>query len=421
MPDTLVIRLKPTTAAEASWIIVDSAGRKLSDIGTGDLTHCAAVARQRRAVVLVPGAEVFLTEVDLPVRGRARLRRAAIFALEEHVIDDVEDLHVGVGRRLPSGRYPVALVAQAHMQEWTDRLNAVGLKAAQVIPDTAGVPGTANSRTVFIEDDVVYLKDGDQPAVILDAGNIAETLQAAGLFEPDMTDADGNQSSVTVYLDEASNDEYADLLERIRKTASDLDVRILVDPPLAHFAHHAVTNDQGLNLLQGRYAPRTNLAKTWRPWRNAAALAGALLVVSLGAKGLELLKLGALEDQLDESIAMIYEDVTGQVARPGTALQQFRQLYKAKIGATGSADQGFLTSLTALAAVLADTPDVLAQRLSYRNNTMDLEVTASGVQALDNIRRQISDQTGLVAEILSANPDGDALRGRLQIRTEGKE
>ncbi len=421
MPDTLVIRLKPTAAAEASWMIVDNAGHKISDIGTGDLTHCAAVAGQRRVVVLVPGADVFLTEVELPVRGRARLRHAAAFALEEHVVDDVEKLHVAVGRKLPSGRYPVALVAQAHMQEWTHRLNAAGLKPAQVIPDTAGVPGNANGRTVFIDDDVVYLKDGDQPAVILHAGSLAEVLEAAGLLEPETTDADSKLSSVTVYLDEASNDENAQLLERIRETVSNLDVRILVDPPLAHFAHHAVINDQGLNLLQGLYAPKTSLEKAWRPWQNAAALAGALLLVSLGAKGLELLKLGALEDKLDKSMATIYEDVTGHEARPGTALQQFRQLYNTQIGAAGPAEQGFLTSLTALAAVLENTPDVLAERLSYRNNIMDLVVTASGVQALDNIRRQISEQTGLAAEILSANPQDDGLRGRLQIRTEGSE
>ena len=228
MPDTLVIRLKPTAAAEASWMIVDNAGHKISDIGTGDLTHCAAVAGQRRVVVLVPGADVFLTEVELPVRGRARLRHAAAFALEEHVVDDVEKLHVAVGRKLPSGRYPVALVAQAHMQEWTHRLNAAGLKPAQVIPDTAGVPGNANGRTVFIDDDVVYLKDGDQPAVILHAGSLAEVLEAAGLLEPETTDADSKLSSVTVYLDEASNDENAQLLERIRETVSNLDVRILL-------------------------------------------------------------------------------------------------------------------------------------------------------------------------------------------------
>lgn len=421
MPDTLVIRLKPTAAGEASWMIVDDAGHKLSDIGTGDLTHCAAVAGQRRVVVLVPGADVFLTEVDLPVRGRSRLRNAAAFALEEHVIDDVEKLHVAVGRRLPSGRYPVALVAQERMQEWAQRFNTAGLKPAQVIPDTAGIPGSANRRTVFIEDNLVYLKDGEQPAVMLDAGSIAETLDAAGFLEPGMADADNDLSSVTVYLDEASNDENSQLLDGIREAVPDLDVRILVDPPLAHFAHQVITNNRGLNLLQGRYAPETNLEKTWRPWQNAAVLAGALLVVSLGAKGLELLKLSALEDELDKSMATIYEGVTGQQARPGTALQQFRQLYNSQIGATGSADQGFLTSLAALAAVLADTEDVLAERLSYRNNIMDLEVTATGVQALDTIRRQISEQTGLVAEILSANPQGDRLRGRLQIRTEGSE
>ena len=46
-------------------------------------------------------------------------------------------------------------------------------------------------------------------------------------------------------------------------------------------------------------------------------------------------------------------------------------------------------------------------------------VVAPNVEALDTIQKQIVKSGALEAEIQSANPEGDRVRGRIQIRTAG--
>ena len=47
---------------------------------------------------------------------------------------------------------------------------------------------------------------------------------------------------------------------------------------------------------------------------------------------------------------------------------------------------------------------------------MELRVLAPNVEALDTIQKEIVKSGGLDAEIQSANPEGDQVRGRIQIR-----
>ena len=414
--DTLVIRLRATSAAEASWIVVDDAGHKVSDVGTGKLEHCAAMAGQRRIIVLVPGTDCVVTEVNLPVRGRARLKNAATFALEENLIDDVDSLHFAVGSRLADGRYRVAIVARERMQEWQDRIAEAGLNAVQILPESVGVPGAEGTLSILIEDNRVSLRDGMDSAVTLDAGDPREVLQATGLFDTAPGDDGQARPHVTLYLDERSSEENGPVLDQLRDFSASLDIRVLGDGVLAHMAHYAVAGNGGPNLLQGSFASTTDIEKLWRPWRAAAVTAAALVVVSLGAKVLELVQLSALEDRLDTIIAALYQDATGSTAPPGTEVRQFRILIN-QLGGNGEAsDSRFLSTLTTLAAVVQPMAGVQAERISYRGDVLDLEITAPGVEELDTIEKKISEQPGLTAEIRSYNPQGDAVKGRIQIR-----
>jgi type II secretory pathway component PulL len=55
------------------------------------------------------------------------------------------------------------------------------------------------------------------------------------------------------------------------------------------------------------------------------------------------------------------------------------------------------------------------ETLSYRSGEIDLQLLAPDVAALDQLRQKISEPGKFVAEIQSANPDNDVIKGRVQI------
>src|SRR5690606_31387764 len=102
-------------AAPAQWAVFDDDGRVVRQAQAGPLVDAAAFAVGRRVVVLVPGAEVVLTETTLPKASPARLRKMLPFSLEDTLAEDVEQLAFSVGPRQESGAVAVAIVARARL------------------------------------------------------------------------------------------------------------------------------------------------------------------------------------------------------------------------------------------------------------------------------------------------------------------
>ena len=99
MAEYLVIRLDPDRDKAAHWIAVDDNGTRLSPPVMGPLSEASKDVGARSVIVLVPATTVLTTTVDIPIRGGSRLQAALPFALEEHLADDVEDLHFAAGAR----------------------------------------------------------------------------------------------------------------------------------------------------------------------------------------------------------------------------------------------------------------------------------------------------------------------------------
>ena len=123
MAEYLVIRLGTERDSAANWIAVDGNGTRLSPPVTGPLSEATRDVGGRAVIVLVPATTVLTTTVDIPIRGGSRLQTALPFALEEHLADDVENLHFASGTRRDSGLLPVAVVAHTYMQDWLEQLS----------------------------------------------------------------------------------------------------------------------------------------------------------------------------------------------------------------------------------------------------------------------------------------------------------
>jgi len=408
MSETLVIRLRAAEEAPASWLIVDANGARSGPVQSGPVADALAAAQERRVLLLLPGSEITLAEPELPLRGGARVAQAVPFALEEQLASDVDALHFAVGMR-PAGAVgtPVAVVSRAMLERWVGQCEAAGIEASAAYADSAAVPSAGAGCTLLLDDTQLYVRRSDSLPYVLDAEPLDSAL-ALALGDPPTGDEAGE--NVTFFSSTAEYERHRDLIEGMRSRTATLQVKLLPDGPLPLLAAQAVAGAAGVDLLQGKFAPRTSFGNRLRAWRLPAGLAAAVALLFVGSQGAAWWQQRQAERALDAQIAEIVAQVL-----PGQPVVDARAQMQGALGMAAAGGGGLLAALSTLAQAMAQSPGARVEGLSLRGNTLELRLSAPTVESLDGIK-QVMNRDGLAAEIQSANPRGAAIEGRLQVR-----
>jgi general secretion pathway protein L len=371
----------------------------------------AALASVHKNIVLAPGTEVLLAEPVLPVKGGTRLAQVVPFALEEQLAGDVEDMHFAVGKRDDRPGTPVAALASDKMDAWLATLARANIVAAAIYPETALVPETPNGVTLLIETKTIYVRRPGIPPAALDVEPLIEGLQLA------LAGSSEEREHVTVYITPDDYDREQDLIEGLREFTASLQVKLMPEGPLPLLAVNAASHG-AINLLQGPYAAKSTFKFALGPWKYAAMLAAAFIVMQLSIKGAQLWHLKREETTVDSEIKSLYMQ-----AMPGSvpvAPDEARRRLEARLVDVrrGGQVSPLMQGLDTLSAALAQAPDTRIDALSYRTNVLDLRVTAPSIDVLDKIQR-LSQERGVSAQIQSASPRDNKIEGRLQLKTSG--
>lgn len=407
MSETLVIRLRASEEAPASWLIVDSNGARSGPVQSGPVSDALSAAQARRVVLLLPGSEITLAEPELPVRGGARVAQAVPFALEEQLASDVDTLHFALGAR-PAGAVgtPVAVVGRSLLERWLAECQAAGLEPEAAYSDASAVPVAAAGCTLLLDEGLLYVRRANGLPYVADAEPLPATLDLV-LGAPEAAVEAGEH--VTFYAGTADYEHHRETIEGLRERTATLQVKLLPEGALPLLATQAVAG-AGINLLQGPYAVRSSFSTRFRQWRLPAALAAGVAVLFVASQAVTLWQLSradkALQAQIDEVAAEVFpgQKVVDPVA-------QMRGLANAR-SATGS---GLLPALSVLAQAMEQAPNARIEAMSFRGDALELRLTAPSVESLDGIKQAMT-RDGITAELQSATPRGSTVEGRLQVR-----
>ncbi len=409
MSDTLFIRF-PTAATDSSpfeWVRLDDAGVR-EDGGVtaaGDLGSLAALGGTTRVVVLVPAAEVSFASAELPTRNTSRALQLAPFALEEQLAGDIDTLHFAAGPVDEAGRTPFVVVARATMERWLELLQQAGLVAAALVPDLLAVPDNPGHTVLWLEGSQVVVRPPGQWPMALDADPLEAALDIAGVT------GTAAPPHVLVYTTADDHGAAEVALGAIAAQVASLRVQLLVDgalPALARSALHAPP----VSLLQGTYASRGGRGGTAKRWRVPMALAASLLVLGLASLLVDLTRAKTELRRLDALIADAAHQAMPEVKKlvdPRRQVEARLIAARAHGGATG-----LMAALSAVATMRAQTPSLELQGVNYTDGTTDLEVTATDVAALEQVRSGLS-AAGFTAQLQAAGASANGTSGRLQL------
>src|SRR3990167_2229752 len=217
------------------------------------------------ALVIVPAERVLLLTPKLPKMRRARLLQAIPFAVEEQLLEDIEQLHFAIGAQSLDGTVPTAVVSKKDMQQWVNLIQAWGVKKAVMIPATLALPYHEHAWSLYYEGDITVVRTGLFQGFACDKNNLAEYLKLA---LPEAPSSRGLSAGPTVHA-------------ALRVDPADKPR----DDGILKYEQYTPSREQPINLLQGSFALPwfTRLQPflpTWKPVRMVAAFLIGWLVFS---------------------------------------------------------------------------------------------------------------------------------------------
>lgn len=423
MPHTILLRLPAPGQEDTEWLSIDDAGEPAAARARGPLSLAAAVARSARVVVLAPAAQILLAEPELPPGSGPKLARAVPFALEEQLTEDVDHLVFALGKRHAGGGTPVAVVSRSVLQGWLADLGAAGIDPVALYADMALLPQNPGQTVLWLEQARLSVRRPGRLPFAVELTPVTEALIVAGII-PDPLAAHSAAHGVSKphALESAvlyvTRDDWSRVQAEFEKLAAQfasLKIQLLPDGPLPWLARDLAATD-AVNLLQGEFARTTDYGAGWHRWRTAAALAAGLLAIHVAAEGFQLHRAQHETALLDSDIAQVFS-----TAMPAVEMRDARRQMQTRLDRirhSGPGPQHFLRTLEVLGGALTAAPKTSIDALSYRENNLDMKVTAPSLAALSQLSQWVSKQ-GLTAEIQSSTPIGAGVEAHVQMRTAG--
>jgi general secretion pathway protein L len=416
---TLLLRLPATASEDTEWLTIDDSGEPSAARQRGPLQLAAAVARSARVIVIAPATQILLAEPELPPGSGVKLARAVPFALEEQLTEDIDNLVFALGKRRPSGGTPVAVVSRTVLQGWMTDLREAGIEPIAIYPDMSLLPQNPGQTMLWYENGRLSVRRPGMLPFSVELTPVTEALIVAGVI-PDPLTANTlaaelepvDLENAIFYVTREDWTKVQDEIEALIDHFASLKIQLLQDGPLPWLGRDLASTD-AVNLLQGEFARNADYGVSWRRWRTPAILATALLLIHVAAQAVQFSQAKHESAALDTQIAQVFS-----VAMPAEPMSDPRRQMQSRlerIRHSGPGPQNFLRTLQTLSGAVAETPKTSIDTLSYRENLLEIKVSAPSLGEVSQLSQLVGKQ-GLTAEIQSSTPVAAGIEAHMQLR-----
>lgn len=328
-------------------------------------------------IVIVPAQDVLLTQVLMPKLGRDRLLQALPFAMEEQLIDDVENLHFAIGPYLTDS-FPVAVVAKQKMALWVETLKKINLKPAAIFPLNFVLPYEENHWVANTYDHISTVRTGKFSGFGCDESNLEVLLDTQ------------KKENITIVR---STDSEIKLLENNFTFIDD-------SPPI--------------NLLQGDFRGKRKSSQTKNIWKMAGILTAVFVGLLFLSNAISFFILYRQENMIQNNIIKIYKrnfPKATEMVSPRSKMEQ-----KLKKVVTDQSKNNFLILLGLIGKSLSETKGIYFQHLEFHESQLTLELSASSFDDLDAFTKSLTNQ-GLSVNRQNAAVAGTQVKASLIVNT----
>lgn len=348
-------------------------------------------------VAVVPGEFVTIHKLNIPAKSKKQFTAAAPFALEENLVDNVEDLHfVPINWRLGED-VPVAVVDKVKMKTWHKLIKKNGWGVTALVPDYSLLPihNAARSTVVRTDEEHLLINTEDYYGVALDSEFLMGWLEQV---------SDKNYGI-------AINDE--DMVRDIIADGSAHDARFWqIGNKMAHWLEHKPSNE--VNLMVGEFQSDFHHFEV-KQYRLAGSLLALSLFVALLFNIYEVISLGNENKSISERMRQVLIQTFPDMRNISTGKEKFmmqQALIRTQGGKAGAAD--FQLLVAAVAQTLKSN-NASVDSMNYRVGELTFSCTLRDFAAVDRLTNNLNKNSLISAKLKSSAANGNQITARYVI------
>lgn len=360
---------------------------------------CEALgSRQTELWLLLPGEYFFIKSLAYSEREKRHLRQSIPYQLEDVLLEDIDALHFALGEPR-EGVVAVAACNREWLRSQLKPFQEAQIEPAWVVPEPL-LLSRENGWALCLSGDSLLAHTGYGEGFAMERTLALEALKRLRAESPEET----LQVSVTG-VDRQRLAEFFESLQALPGLA----IEKQTGP---WWESLAVDGAPEIDLRQGEFGRRLPVERWWQQWRKVAVFAAITLVTYLAVSTIQYNLLQNRNLQLRQQIEQAFRNVVPR----GVIVDAEKQL-RSKVNAlqTGGGDSAAVSTLAAIAPLIAANQDVTLRALHYSDGEMRLSFWAKSFNAIEQLRANLAG-LGMDVELVQSSADGEGQQARLRVR-----
>jgi general secretion pathway protein L len=374
------------------WFEINESGELHSRQHIASLSECPKINPSDDLIVLLPGENIMITSVKLPKMRASERARAVPFALEEQLAVDPESITVALGETTPEGITTVAVSQTIEFEAQLAALAEANYFPQAALPDFLALNLEPNTWSVLIQNQTALVRTQAQKGFSADVNNLFLLLQLQ---------LEKNKENKPQKIIFWHDDTIVDV-----KTYEKLDIPIEVrgESKEGYFDTKMLLAKSAINLLQGKYTPKSRSSSIRKNWMLCGTAVAALIVFLFLSQCGQWFYFRHQSIVLEKNVLTVYRtlfpgatDVLEPRFRTASLLKQFDSASKGNT---------FAHLLNIAGKTVLSLPDIQIQTIHFENNQLQLNVTAKTIAQLSQWSQALRNEEIIVTQrVLKTSKD----------------
>ena len=173
-------------------------------------------------------------------------------------------------------------------------------------------------------------------------------------------------------------------------------------------------NHNYIDLLQGKYRNKRDIAQIFKPWRKAASLFLLFISLLLINNLMNIYSLNKYERELSAKFLNQYKYFNPRANNVSDPLRIISSIKNNKIEVAN--ESLFIEGLGLISNAIKNNNNVSLSAINFQNNNFNIRIQTPNVSVLDSIQRNIDRNRDYQAKILTTNQIDNVIESRIEIQ-----
>lgn len=426
---------------DTEWLLCSSEGEVISGPAKGSLLSIEETLAEENAlgqaktVFILPGDQALLVKVPVSEAQMKHIKQALPYMLEDHLVNDVDDMLIVTNSQVNEGTLPVAAIAHESMSKLFAAISDLALNPYLCISEAQLVNTTSSEVIqVVVEGDKALMAIPEDNYFSVDTSILPMTLQTVleNPAEYRMIDAEDDPTlamsagytRLKVTVAKPVTLEIKRLLKQLEHQLQQYQIELefsALKGAIFHYLCRSFLQNQNrqkyINLFQNQYSVSADSGAGFAKWKSVIYLAATWVFVTLGLHLGQAIYFGqqsdALHQQAEEVFRSIYPNARNVFDLKDSMTSRMKQ------NASSGGEGVFIKLLVDVSSVTQQlgSQQIKPKSLDFNSsgNSLMLEVNAKSYEVLDAYVNQLK-QRGMSAKLETANQEKETVLARINIQ-----